>query len=166
MIVIDWLCNQRGILDFKLYPVAEGVYVDDKFNLYKYLNYYDTLVNLHCNDIDSALFIADNFTSNIWHVVARMTYMDWEDLRIKEKDFFFNSLKQLHIRLEYVGTNNAEEKWLMFEFKGKFYGEFEQFDEKMRSTLIYLGDDYRMSKLAYEEYLAIKAVKWKNEWNY
>ena len=95
-----------------------------------------------------------------------MLYMDWEDLRIKDSDFFFNSLKRLHIRLEYGGNNNAEEKWLMFEYKGKFYGEFEQFDSRKRSTLIYLGDDYKMSKLAYEEYLALKEVKWKNEWNY
>ena len=166
MIIIDWLCNQRRTLDFKLYPVSENIYVDDNFDLYKYIEYYDTLVDLHCNDIDSALFIGDNFTTNIWHVVARMSYMDWEDLRIKDKDFFFNSLKQLHIRLEYVSTNNAEEKWIMFEFKGKFYGEFEQFDAKKRSTLIYLGDEYKMSKLAYEEYLALKEVKWKYEWNY
>ena len=166
MIIIDWLCNQRRTLDFKLYPVSENIYVDDNFNLYKYIEYYDALVDLHCNDIDSALFIGDNFTTNIWHVVARMTYMDWEDLRIKDKDFFFNSLKQLHIRLEYVSSNNAEEKWLMFEFKGKFYGEFEQFNANKRSTLIYLGDEYKMSKLAYEEYLVLKGVKWKYEWNY
>ena len=166
MLIIDWLCNQRRILDFKLYPVSENIYVDDNFNLYKYIKYYDVMVDLHCNDIDSALFIGDNFTRNIWHVVAQMSYMDWEDLRIKDKDFFFNSLKQLHIRLEYVSTNNAEEKWIMFEFKGKFYGEFEQFDAKKRSTLIYLGDEYKMSKLAYEEYLALKGVKWKYEWNY
>ena len=166
MIIIDWLCKQRGILDFKLYPVSEDLYADDKFNLYKYLNYYDILVNLHCTNIDTALLIADNFTINIWHVVARMTYMDWEDLRIKKSDFFFNSLRQLHIREEYVSNDETEEK-LIFEFKGKFYGEFEKFDTKKRSNLIYLGDEYRMAKLAYEEYLALKGgVKWKNEWNY
>lgn len=166
MILIDWLCNQRRLLDFKLYPVAEGVYVDDKFNLYKYLNYYDTLVNLHCNDIDSALFIADYFSSNIWHVVSQMEYLDWKDLRKNEEDFFFNALKPLHIREEYV-TKNEEESWLMFEFKGKFYGEFEKgVTSKMRSNLIYLSSDYRMSKYMYEEYLALKGVKWKYEWNY
>ena len=164
--IIDWLCNQRRTLDFKLYPVTETIYIDDNFNLYKYIEYYDILVDLHCNDIDSALFISDIFTRNIWHVVAQMSYMDWEDLRIKDKDFFFNSLKQLHIRLEYVSSNNAEEKWLMFEFNGAFYGEFEQFNAKKRSTLIYLGDEYKMSKLAYEEYLALKEVNWKYEWNY
>ena len=166
MIIIDWLCNQRRVLDFKLYPLAQGLYIDDNVNIYKYIKYYDIMVNLHCNDIDSAIFIANYLTRNIWHVVARMSYMDWEDLRIKDNDFFFNSLKQLHIRLEYVGNNNPEEKWLMFEYKGKFYGEFEQFDHRKRSTLIYLGDEYKMSKLAYEEYLALKGVKWKHEWNY
>ena len=165
MIIIDWLCNQRRTLDFKLYPVSDGIYVDDNFNLYKYIKYYEILVDLHCNDIDSALFIADNFANNIWHVVAQMSYMDWEDLRIKDKDFFFNSLKRLHIRLEYVAAN-PEEEWLMFEFKGKFYGEFEQVEGRKRSPLIYLGDEYRMSKLAYEDFLALKGVKWKNEWNY
>lgn len=165
MIKIDWLCNQRGILDFKLYPIADGIYVDDNFRLYKYLNFYDVLVDLHCNDIDSALFIADNFTRYIWHVVARMSYMDWEDLRRNGTDFFFNSLKQLYIREEYI-TISADEKWLMFEHKGKFYGEFEQGAIKKRSTLIYLGDEYKMSKLAYEEYLVLKGVNWKNEWNY
>ena len=165
MILIDWLCNQRRTLDFKLYPVSDGIYVDDNFNFYKYIIYYDILADLHCNDIDSALFIADNFTYNIWHVVAQMTYMDWVDLRVKESDFFFNSLRPLHIREEYVSNNETEER-LIFEFKGKFYGEFEKFKENMRSTLIYLGDDYKSSKLAYEEFLALKEVKWKNEWNY
>ena len=165
MIVIDWLCNQRGILDFKLYPVAEGVYVDDKFNLYKYLNYYDTLVNLHCNDIDSALFIADNFTSDIWHVVAQMEYLDWKDLR-GEDDFFFNALKSLHIREEYE-EKNSNDSWLIFEHKGKFYGEFEKgITAKMRTNLMYLSSDYRTAKYMYEEYLSLKGVKWKNEWNY
>ena len=166
MIIIDWLCNRRKTLDFKLYPVSKNIYVDDNFYLYKYIEYYDVLVDLHSNDIESAIFISDNFTNNIWHVVAQMSYMDWEDLRIKDKDFFFNSLKHLHIRLEYVGNNNAEEKWLMFEYKGRFYGEFEQFISRKRSTLIYLGDEYKMSKLAYEEYLVLKGVKWKHEWNY
>ena len=166
MILIDWLCNQKRTLDSKLNPLAQGLYIDNNVNIYKYIKYYDVMVNLHCNDIDSAIFIANYLTRNIWHVVARMSYMDWEDLRIKDKDFFFNSLKPLHIRLEYVDSNNAEEKWLMFEYKGKFYGEFEQFEGRKRSTLIYLGDGYRMSKLAYEEYLALKGVKWKHEWNY
>ena len=168
MIIIDWLCHMKDRLDFKLFPIMDGLYIDDNYdyNIYTYLEYYDVLVNLQTSDIFSAMYIRDNLINHIWHVVAHMEYLDWEDLRIKDKDFFFNSLKQLHIRLEYVSSNNAEEKWLMFEFKGEFYGEFEQFEAKKRSTLIYLGDEYKMSKLAYEEYLALKGVKWKNEWNY
>lgn len=165
MIVIDWLCNQRRTLDFKLYPVAEGIYADDNFNLYKYIEYYDIMVDLHSNDINSASFIADIFTRNIWHVVANMEYLDWKDLRCKDDDFFFNTLKSIHIREEYE-EKNSNVSWLLFEYAGNFYGEFEQFDAKKRSTLIYLGDEYKMSKLAYEEYLALKGVKWKNEWNY
>ena len=166
MIIIDWLCNQRRILDFKLYPVSENIYVNDKFNLYKYIEYYDVLVDLHCNDIDSALFIGDNFTRNIWHVVAQMEYMDWEDLRIKDDDFFFNALKPIHIREEYE-EKNSNASWLLFEFKGKFYGEFEKgVTSKMRSNLIYLSSDYRTAKYMYEEYLALKEVKWNHEWNY
>ena len=166
MIIIDWLCNQREVLDFKLYPVSEGIYVDDNSNLYKYINYYDILVDLHCNDIDSALFIADNFTRNIWNVVAKMEYLDWKDLRCKDEDFFFNTLKPIHIREEYE-EKNSNSSWLLFEFKGKFYGEFENsIITKMRSNLIYLSSDYRTAKYMYEEYLALKGVKWKYEWNY
>ena len=166
MIIIDWLCNQRRTLDFKLYPVSDGIYVDDNSNLYKYIIYYDILVDLHCNDIDSALFISDNFTRNIWHVVAKMEYLDWKDLRCKDDDFFFNALKPIHIREEYE-EKNSNVSWLLFEFKGKFYGEFENGNiTKMRSNLIYLSSDYRTSKYMYEEYLALKGVKWKREWNY
>lgn len=160
MVIIDWLCNQRRTLDFKLYPVARDIYIDDNINIYKYLKSYDILVDLHSCDIDSAMFISDNYLKYIWHVVARMSYMDWDDLRINNTDFFFNSLKHLHIREKYV-SNNEDEEWLVFECKGKFYGEFEHFEIGKRSTLIYLGDEYRMSKLAYEEYLALKGVKWK-----
>ena len=166
MIIIDWLCNQREVLDFKLYPVSEGIYVDDNSNLYKYINYYDILVDLHCNDIDSALFIADNFTRNIWNVVAKMEYLDWKDLRCKDDDFFFNALKPIHIREEYE-EKNSNASWLLFEYKEKFYGEFENsIITKMRSNLIYLSSDYRTAKYMYEEYLALKGVKWKYEWNY
>ena len=164
MIIIDWLCNQRRTLDFKLYPVSDGIYVDNNFNFYKYIIYYDILVDLHCNDIDSALFIADNLTNHIWHVVAQMEYLDWKDLRKNQEDFFFNSIKPIHIREEYAEKNDIK-SWFMFEYKGKFYGEFEK-KEKMRSNLIYLSSDYRTAKYMYEEYLALKEVKWKNEWNY
>ena len=134
--------------------------------LYKYIIYYDILVDLHCNDIDSALFIADNFTRNIWHVVAKMEYLDWKDLRCKDDDFFFNALKPIHIREEYE-EKNSNASWLLSEFKGKFYGEFENSNiTKMRSNLIYLSSDYRTAKYMYEEYLALKGVKWKYEWNY
>ena len=166
MIIIDWLCNQRRTLDFKLYHISDAIYADDNFNLYKYINYYDIMIDLHCSDIDSAIFIAENLTSNIWYVAAQMEYLDWKDLRKNEEDFYFNALKPLHIREEYV-TKNEEESWLMFENKGKFYGEFEKGNtSKMRSNLIYLSTDYRTSKYMYEEYLALKGVKWKNEWNY
>ena len=164
MIIIDWLCNQSRLLDFKLYPVSDGIYVDDNFNIYKYIEYYDILVDLHCNDIDSALFIADNLTSHIWHVVAQMEYLDWKDMRKNSTDFFFNSIKPIHIREEYAEKNDIK-SWFVFEYKEKFYGEFEK-KEKMRSNLIYLSSDYRTAKYMYEEYLALKGVKWKNEWNY
>ena len=164
MIVIDWLCNQRRNLDFELCPVSESVYADNNFNIYKYINYYDILVDLHCTDIDSALFIANNLTSHIWHVVAQMEYLDWKDMRKNSTDFFFNSIKPIHIREEYAEKNDIK-SWFMFEYKGKFYGEFEKKGE-FRSNLIYLSSDYRTAKYMYEEFLALEGVKWKNEWNY
>ena len=166
MIIIDWLCNKRRKLDFELNPVTESIYADDKFNMYKDIKYYDILVDLHCTDIESALFISDNLTSHIWHVVAQMEYLNWKDLRCKDNDFFFNALKPIHIREEYE-EKNSNASWLLFEFKGKFYGEFENSNiTKMRSNLIYLSSDYRTAKYMYEEYLALKGVKWKHEWNY
>ena len=166
--LIDWLCNMRKSLDIKLYQIEDGLYIDDNYdyNIYMYLEYYNIMVNLNTSDLFSAKYIRDNLTSNIWHVVAEMEYLDWKDLRKNGEDFFFNALKPLHIREEYV-TNNEEESWLMFEHKGKFYGEFEKgVTSKMRSNLIYLSSDYRTAKYMYEEYLALKGVKWKNEWNY
>ena len=168
MIIIDQLCNQRRVLDFKLYPIADELCIDDNYDysIYMYLKYYDIIVNLQTSDLYSAMYIANNFTNNIWHVVAQMEYLDWKDLRKNEEDFFFNALKPLHIREEYV-TKDEEASWLMFEYKGKFYGEFEKgTTSKMRSNLIYLSSDYRTAKYMYEEYLALKGVKWKNEWNY
>ena len=168
MILIDWLCNTRDMLDFKLYPIADGLYIDDNYdyNIYMYLKYYDVMVNLQTADLFSAMYIADNLTTNIWHVVAQMEYLDWKDLRKNEEDFFFNTLKHIHIREEYE-EKNSNVSWLLLEFKGKYYGEFEKgVTTKNRSNLIYLSSDYRTSKYMYEEYLALKGAKWKNEWNY
>ena len=168
MIIIDWLCHMKDRLDFKIFPIMDGLYIDDNYdyNIYTYLDYYDLLVNLQTSDIFAAMYIRDNLITHIWHVVAQMEYLDWKDLRCKDDDFFFNALKPIHIREEYE-EKNSNTSWLVFEYKGKFYGEFEKgVTSKMRSNLIYLSSDYRTAKYMYEEYLALKGVKWKNEWNY
>ena len=78
MIIIDWLCHMKDRLDFKLFPIMDGLYIDDNYdyNIYTYLEYYDILVNLQTSDIFSAMYIRDNLIGHIWHVVAQMEYLD------------------------------------------------------------------------------------------